>query len=139
MPSGSGELKKDRVYRKIMEMISNGSVADGKFPSEPEFCKLLNVSRVTLRSALQRLENEGIITRSQYYGTRIVQTQTKKKALKYKAFSQFLPLDLSNNIFLDLYKFRHEMNIASYYESNCPRFLDSLFLIIEFLCLLSVL
>ena len=81
MSATAGELKKDRVYRTILEMISNGNVADGKFPSEPEFCKLLNVSRVTLRSALQRLENEGIIIRSQYYGTRVVQAQAKKKVL----------------------------------------------------------
>lgn len=81
MSAPAGELKKDRVYRTILEMISNGNVADGKFPSEPEFCKLLNVSRVTLRSALQRLENEGIIIRSQYYGTRVVQAQAKKKVL----------------------------------------------------------
>lgn len=81
MSAPAGELKKDRVYRTILEMISNGNVADGKFPSEPEFCKLLNVSRVTLRSALQRLENEGIIIRSQYYGTRVVQALAKKTVL----------------------------------------------------------
>ena len=65
------ELKKDYAYRCIMEMILSGGVKDGRFPSEPEFCRLLHVSRVTLRNALKRLEKEGMILRSHYYGTRI--------------------------------------------------------------------
>ena len=78
MAAFDGELKKDYVYRCILEKISSGQVTDGKFPSEPEFCKEFNVSRVTLRAALQRLEKEGLITRSHYYGTRISAEKPKK-------------------------------------------------------------
>ncbi len=72
-----GELKKDYAYRCIMEMILGDSVKDGKFPSEPEFCRRLQVSRVTLRNALNRLEKEGMITRSHYYGTCINSSASK--------------------------------------------------------------
>ena len=79
------ELKKDFVYRKIMEMIIRDQIPDGKFPSEPEFCKQLGVSRVTLRSALQRLTEEGVISRSHYYGTRVISPSgyCKKLLLAY--------------------------------------------------------
>ena len=76
-----GELKKDYAYRRILEMIGSGKVADGRFPSEPEFCKELKVSRVTLRSALKRLEQEGMITRSHYYGTRVSSERSSRKIL----------------------------------------------------------
>jgi|GEM_PF-970769 len=76
-----GELKKDYAYRRILEMIGSGRVTDGRFPSEPEFCKELNVSRVTLRAALKRLEQEGLITRSHYYGTRVSPERPMKKVL----------------------------------------------------------
>ncbi len=75
------ELKKDFVYRKIMEMIISNQIPDGKLPSEPEFCKELGVSRVTLRAALSRLEKEGIISRSHYYGTRVLSPLGKCKKL----------------------------------------------------------
>lgn len=75
------ELKKDFVYRKIMEMIIRNQIPDGKFPSEPEFCKQLGVSRVTLRSALQRLKKDGVISRSHYYGTRVISPPANCKKL----------------------------------------------------------
>ena len=81
MAMKDGELKKDYAYRRILEMISSGRVTDGRFPSEPEFCKELNVSRVTLRAALKRLEQEGMITRSHYYGTRISPESPVRKIL----------------------------------------------------------
>lgn len=81
MTLNQGELKKDYAYRRILEMISSGRVMDGRFPSEPEFCKELNVSRVTLRAALKRLEQEGMITRSHYYGTRVSTGKPMKKIL----------------------------------------------------------
>ena len=77
----TGELKKDYVYRCIMEMISSGKGQNMQFPSEPEFCRQLGVSRVTLRNALKRLENEGMITRSHYYGTRVSDSSMSKKLL----------------------------------------------------------
>ena len=81
MNRNDGELKKDYVYRKILEMIRTEKIKDGQFPSEPEFSRQLRVSRVTLRSALKRLESEGFITRSHYYGTRVIAKSVAKKIL----------------------------------------------------------
>ena len=81
MAMKDGELKKDYAYRRILEMIGSGKVSGGRFPSEPEFCKELKVSRVTLRSALKRLEQEGMITRSHYYGTRVSTERSSRKIL----------------------------------------------------------
>lgn len=76
-----GELKKDYAYRRILEMILNDEVLEDHFPAEPEFCRQLGIARVTLRSAFKRLEKEGYITRSHYYGTRIVRNRTEKRLL----------------------------------------------------------
>lgn len=73
--------KKDLAYQRILEMIQDGQVDDGHFPSEPEFCRQLGVSRVTLRNALLRLECEGMISRSHYYGTRVIRKVSVKKIL----------------------------------------------------------
>ena len=81
MNQNDGELKKDYVYRKILEMIQTEKIKDGQFPSEPEFSSRMNVSRVTLRSALKRLEKEGFISRSHYYGTRVISKSASKKIL----------------------------------------------------------
>ena len=76
-----GELKKDYAYRRILEMILNDEVLEDHFPAEPEFCRQLGIARVTLRSAFKRLEKEGYITRSHYYGTRIVRRKSEKRLL----------------------------------------------------------
>lgn len=64
-----------------MELIINGKVQNGQFPSEPELCVQIGVSRVTLRAALKRLEQEGLITRSHYYGTRLSDKTYQNKKL----------------------------------------------------------
>ena len=70
MKSEKKELKKDYVYRLLLQRLAAMSDADSRLPSEPELSRELQVSRATLRLALNRLESEGRITRSHYYGTR---------------------------------------------------------------------
>ena len=70
MKSEKKELKKDYVYRLLLQRLAAMSDADSRLPSEPELSRELQVSRATLRLALDRLEQEGRITRSHYYGTR---------------------------------------------------------------------
>ncbi len=70
MKSEKKELKKDYVYRLLLQRLAAMSDADSRLPSEPELSRELQVSRATLRQALNRLESEGRITRSHYYGTR---------------------------------------------------------------------
>ncbi|GAA0371573.1 GntR family transcriptional regulator [Bacillus horti] len=55
---------------KIVEMIKSGKYQpDEKLPTEAEFCNMFDVSRTTIRIALQQLELEGRIYRRQGKGT----------------------------------------------------------------------
>ena len=44
---------------------------ENRLPSEDELAKMLNVSRTTIRTALQRLEQDGIVSRRRAVGTTI--------------------------------------------------------------------
>ena len=63
-------LKKERVYKKLRDDIKNGVLPAGsQLPREVDLSQSLGISRVTLRPALQRLENEGYIKRLHGSGT----------------------------------------------------------------------
>ena len=60
----------DNIYNKILLKISDGTYAEGdKLPSESELCKLFNASRISVRSALQRLDAIGLIETFQGKGS----------------------------------------------------------------------
>lgn len=60
----------DTVYEQLLAKIKNGSWKSGdKLPSEAELCSLLGVSRVSVRSALQRLKGMGLIEVKQGKGS----------------------------------------------------------------------
>jgi GntR family transcriptional regulator len=60
----------DRARAAILTAILDGQFAD-RLPAEDVLARMLNVSRTTIRSALQGLEQEGIITRRRAIGTTI--------------------------------------------------------------------
>lgn len=96
------DLLKDQAYRKILDQIVSGSIKDGQFPSEPKYCCELGISRVTLRSALSRLEKEGLISRSHYYGTRVVGTSGGKRTVLLALGSLLNPAYWMSNITREL-------------------------------------
>lgn len=57
------ETLSQQVYHRIKEDIRNGVYADGKLPPESELAKALFVSRITTKSAMKRLVDEGLIVR----------------------------------------------------------------------------
>lgn len=64
------ESLKEIVYQRICDMIFANDIAPGRrLPGEFELSREMGVSRVTLRSALSRLEEEGMISRSRQHGT----------------------------------------------------------------------
>jgi GntR family transcriptional regulator len=68
----------EKLVAKLRQMIFDGVLEPGvRLPNEPEFAARLNVSRSTLRTALQILEREGFIIRRRGIGTFIVQEPLK--------------------------------------------------------------
>lgn len=61
----------DRAREAILKAILEKRFDTGRLPSEDELGRMLNVSRTTIRTALQGLERDGIITRRRAIGTRI--------------------------------------------------------------------
>lgn len=59
-----------QVYVVLRQQISEGVYPrDRSIPGEVELSKLFNVSRITIRRALERLKNEGLVSRRQGKGT----------------------------------------------------------------------
>lgn len=64
------ELKKDILYKELRNDILSGKYPDShKLPKEVDFSKTLGVAQVTLRSALKKLEEEGLVARIPAKGT----------------------------------------------------------------------
>lgn len=69
----SDETIADRAYNELKDLLENGTFAPGqKLPSEDEVARQLNISRVTLRTALQKLELLGYVDRKRGVGTFVV-------------------------------------------------------------------
>lgn len=61
------KTQSDYLAEKIKQMITRQEFEDGfVFPNENEFCKILNVSRGTLRDAYKKLDTQGFIERTKH-------------------------------------------------------------------------
>jgi GntR family transcriptional regulator len=59
-----------QVQDALKEFIEHAETTPGdQLPSEPELCRLFDVSRTVIRQALQGLENEGLVVRHKGRGT----------------------------------------------------------------------
>ncbi|WP_318378303.1 GntR family transcriptional regulator [Enterobacter sp.] len=72
----------------VKDAVRSGQLAHGNIlPGERDFSGLTGISRITVRKAMQRLEDEGVVTRSRGYGTQI--NNTLEYSLKEaRGFSQ---------------------------------------------------
>ncbi len=59
----------DQAKAHIKQQILDNQFEDERIPSEMELAESLGVSRTTIRDALSRLENEGVVFRKQGAGT----------------------------------------------------------------------
>jgi len=72
-PVKGDEPLSSRVYSYLVDLLAKGIFKPGsKLPSENDLSQSLNVSRVSLRETLQRLELEGFIERKRGVGTFVI-------------------------------------------------------------------
>lgn len=102
----------DIVFDQLKEMIINQEWAPGdKIPSENEIAKMMSVSRVSVRSALQRLASIGIIESRQGEGTFVCEYSSARQLehltpllmlsqVDYKALAEFRMILECKNAFL---------------------------------------
>lgn len=73
----------------IREMIRQEEYRKGKLlPNEVELSRTLNISRNTLRQAINKLVMEGLLVRKKGYGTTVAPQNVMSNARNWKSFSQ---------------------------------------------------
>lgn len=71
-----------QIYLVLREQIAEGQFADGRLPVELELARQFGASRITLRKALDRLVNEGTITRRRGSGSFVQQMPQEPRKTK---------------------------------------------------------
>lgn len=104
----------DIILAKLEELIIEGDLQPGeKLLPERELAKQFDVSRPSLREAIQKLEAKGLVTRKQGGGTFV-----SKAIMKSFSDPMFDLLANSNESQFDLLEFRHGIEgMASYYAA----------------------
>ena len=63
----------DRVAQELLRLIAGGSLVPGeRLPGERQLAQMMNVSRVSVRAALQQLKAQGLVAATQGGSTRII-------------------------------------------------------------------
>jgi Transcriptional regulators len=92
----------DKVLKTIQEKIFSGEWKPGeKIMSEPQLCKELNVSRVSVREAIEKLATLNIISKRQGEGTFV---NDLKPSIYLNSLIPMITLDKDN--YLDILEFR---------------------------------
>lgn len=80
-----------RVQRELTNQIRSGVYPENsKLPTERELCEQFGVSRITIRQALQNMENEGVIVRQQGRGTFVKPRRIEQRLSSIYSFSEDL-------------------------------------------------
>ncbi len=75
-------LKKENIYQTLRQDILSGKYQPGhKLPKEIDFSRELGVAKITLRAALEKLENDGLVKRVPSKGTFVSQANRSNKIL----------------------------------------------------------
>lgn len=70
----------NQLYHKIVDQIRNGVLVNGtRLPPERELCSVYQVSRITVRRAMERLARDGYVSRRQGRGTFILASRLEHK------------------------------------------------------------
>ncbi len=78
-----------QLMQEIIKKIDNGFYKENdKLPSERELCSMYNLSRITVRQALQELEREGYINKVHGVGTFIAPKRYDQPLVKLYSFTE---------------------------------------------------
>lgn len=78
----------EQLYETIKEQILNGHYRPGdRITSELQLCAEYNISRVTVRSAIQQLVNEGLLIRKHGKGTFVKESETIESVFTSGSFT----------------------------------------------------
>jgi GntR family transcriptional regulator len=94
----AGELDKHLpvpLYFQLKEALRKRMIAHEwqpgrKIPTEAEICERFGVSRITVRKALQDLQDEGYLERKQGLGTFVKNTAIRDRLCKFQSFTEEL-------------------------------------------------
>ena len=78
---------KENIRRKV---LSKEWKVGSKIPTETEICNACNVSRITVRKALEELQSEGYLSKIQGRGTFVQKNSIEQKLSKFYSFSEEL-------------------------------------------------
>ncbi len=71
-PEIARERVSDRIARQLLRLIAAGELTAGeRLPGERQLAEMMNVSRVSVRAALQQLKAQGFLSAVQGGGTRV--------------------------------------------------------------------
>jgi GntR family transcriptional regulator len=88
LESGEGIPKYIQIARIIRERIQRQEYAPGgQIPTEVELCEAWQVSRITVREAVNKLVQEGWLDRRQGKGTYVVHQKLRRNIAKVYSFS----------------------------------------------------
>ncbi|RMH51313.1 MAG: GntR family transcriptional regulator [Alphaproteobacteria bacterium] len=94
----TGAPRRPPRYREILEIIrgrirAGAYPVGGNLPSEAEFCAEFGSSRFTVREALRRLQAEGLVSRQQGAGSRVLRrTPAGRYVQAYGSLTELLQL-----------------------------------------------
>lgn len=110
------KTKKDILAEKIIEMITTGLIQDQDvLPSERELAKLFEVSRETVRGALNKIEAYGLIKISQGSKTKINASETTIR--NFQQCNTNHSIDINQYPLEDIFKTRLAIEITAIKEA----------------------
>lgn len=87
----TGSALYNQLKDKLREKIESGEWKEGyKIPTEKEICEMFNVSRITVRKAIEDLQEENYLVKKQGKGTFIKRSQINQSLQKFYSFSEEL-------------------------------------------------
>jgi GntR family transcriptional regulator len=102
---------------KLKEAIENNEIKEGeKIPSEKEIQQILDVSRITVRKAIEDLERDGFVKKYQGKGTIVMPTKHNYNLQELTSFSTDVQQagGISNSVILDFKEVEADIKVANF-------------------------